>query len=342
MSRGKLYKDSGVDIEKGDALASWLSSQSDEKHDTKLGSVVSGIGGFAGLYRPNFAGFKDPVLVSGTDGVGTKVLLGLQEDKLSGLGIDLVAMCVNDLYTIGGKPMFFLDYYATGVLDDAQFKQVLTGIRQGLGQCGAVLLGGETAELPGLYEKGHFDLAGFVVGAVDFEKRISGESVRAGDVLLSFQSSGFHSNGFSLVRRMLDKIGGVDSDLMTKIMEPTKIYGEVPGWLEDIGVENCHALSNITGGGISGNLPRVLPSDVKGVIHRDKLPTQTWMRDLLEKAGVSFEDAEPVFNLGAGMVASVEQSKVADIVDAAARRSLEPVVIGHIEAHEGEPIVEYI
>ena len=150
-----------------------------------LGEVVSGIGGFAGLFRPNFSGMKDPLLVSGTDGVGTKVLLGIETNLLEGLGVDLVSMCVNDLYTIGAQPLFFLDYYATGILSDDQFKRILQGIKSGLKQCNTLLLGGETAELPGLYEKGHFDLAGFIVGVVDGEKRIQPEHVKEGDVLVS-------------------------------------------------------------------------------------------------------------------------------------------------------------
>ena len=196
MSEEKnLYREAGVNISQGDALVSWLQEdKSENKHS--LGDVVSGIGGFSALFRPNFSGMKDPLIVSGTDGVGTKVLLGIETDKLEGLGIDLVSMCVNDLYTIGAQPLFFLDYYATGVLDENQFKRILTGIKRGLKQCNTMLLGGETAELPGLYQKGHFDLAGFIVGVVDGEKRIHPGLVTEGDVIISFASSGFHSNGY--------------------------------------------------------------------------------------------------------------------------------------------------
>lgn len=341
MSRGKLYRESGVDIEKGDALAAWLGGQGEPQKAHGLGAVVSGIGGFAGLYRPNFGGMEDPVLISGTDGVGTKVLLGMKEDKLDGLGIDLVAMCVNDLYTIGGRPLFFLDYYATGTLDETQFKRVLTGIRVGLDSCGTVLLGGETAEMPGLYEKGHFDLAGFVVGVVDYKKRIDASRAAVGDKLIAFQSSGFHSNGFSLVRNLIDKMGGVGDEMVKSIMMPTKIYSKVPEWLDALGVENCSALANITGGGISGNLPRVLPTDVKGVVEKAALPTQKWMTDFIEKSGVTFEDVEPVFNLGAGMVATVKASEVDRAVKLADEMSLAPTVIGELSLHSGDPLVEY-
>ena len=165
-----LYKEAGVDIEKGEKLVEWL--QNDKSSDKVAGEVVSGIGGFAALFRPNFSGMEDPLLIAGTDGVGTKVLIGIDTGMLEGLGVDLVSMCVNDLYTIGGKPLFFLDYYATGILDENQFKVDFKGIKKGLAESNALLLGGETAELPGLYEKGHFDLAGFVVGVVDGKKKL--------------------------------------------------------------------------------------------------------------------------------------------------------------------------
>ncbi len=342
MSRGKLYRESGVDIDKGDALAAWLGRQNiDGEAGGSLGAAVSGIGGFAGLFRPNFAGMEDPVLISGTDGVGTKVLLGIEQDRLEGLGIDLVAMCVNDLYTVGGRPLFFLDYYATGVLEESQFKRVLTGVRSGLELCSTVLLGGETAELPGLYKKGHFDLAGFVVGVVDYQKRVDNSRACPGDKLIAFKSSGFHSNGFSLVRGLLERVGEVDQGMMDRIMAPTKIYNKVPDWLSALGEQNCSAIANITGGGISGNLPRVLPHGVKAVLEKDTLPKHGWMLEFIDKAGISFEDVEPVFNMGSGMIACVKADLIDRALELAASLGLEPKAIGWLEEYSGDPVVEY-
>lgn len=337
-----LYKEAGVDVEKGDRLVDWLQGDSDQGSRHRLGATVSGIGGFAALYRPNFKGMEDPLLVTGTDGVGTKVLLGLDSGLLEGLGQDLVAMCVNDLYTIGARPLFFLDYYATGTLDENQFKAVLTGIKKACRQCDASLLGGETAELPGLYEKGHFDLAGFVVGVVDGKRALGPDRVRMGDVLFSLASSGFHSNGYSLVRHWL-KGAAVPppSTLIEKLMIPTKIYSEVPDLVTTLGPERFHALANITGGGISGNLPRVLPSNTVAVVDAAKLPTPPWMRSFIESHDTTPRAQEGVFNLGVGMIAVVAASAANAFADAARKSGLETCAIGHIEAGVGEPQVRF-
>lgn len=336
-----FYKDSGVDVEKGDALVDWLQSGGKGQQNKTAGEVVSGIGGFAALFRPNFAGMEDPLLVSGTDGVGTKVLLGLEHGQLEGLGIDLVAMCVNDLYTVGGRPLFFLDYYATGVLDEVQFKSVLSGIRRGLAQCQTVLMGGETAELPGLYAKGHFDLAGFVVGMVDGKKRLQAEMVKTGDVLIALEASGFHSNGYSLVRKWLAE-RSEGSEVMQKILAPTRIYAEVPELLATLGWGKVHALANITGGGISGNLPRVLPEGVEAQIDPKALPTPAWMKTFYESHGAGFMDVESVFNLGAGMIAAVDQSAADEFLNVAKKLNMGACRIGHIRAGQGEATVRYI
>ena len=335
-----LYKEAGVDVHKGDSLVGWLQKDKGEKSHP-LGDVVSGIGGFAGLFRPNFSQMKDPLLVSGTDGVGTKVLLALETDMLEGLGKDLVGMCVNDLYTIGGVPLFFLDYYATGILDESQFKRVLAGIKEGLSSCQTLLLGGETAELPGLYSNGHFDLAGFVVGVVDGEKRIKPEDVREGDVLISFASSGFHSNGYSLIRKWLEK-NPVDDITMSKIMAPTKIYGEIPKILESLPENSFHALANITGGGISGNLPRVLPDNVVAEIERSKLTVPSWMMDFCEQNGASFDQVESVFNLGAGMIGAVDKNQADAVLQASHDLGLGAEIIGKITSGSDKASVKYI
>ena len=340
MTKGNLYKDAGVDVHKGDTLVSWLQSDANEvKHP--FGNIVSGIGGFAGLFRPDFSSMEDPLLVSGTDGVGTKVLLALETDLLEGLGRDLVGMCVNDLYTIGGSPLFFLDYYATGVLDDAQFKRVLRGIKDGLAECSTLLMGGETAELPGLYKKGHFDLAGFVVGVVDGVKRIHPELVQEGDLLLSFASSGFHSNGYSLIRKWLSQ-NPVDHETIAKIMAPTKIYGEIPKLLKSLPDKTLHALANITGGGISGNLPRVLPNNVVAEIERDKMSVPDWMMSFCENNGAGFDQVESVYNLGAGMIAAIEPSQVDLVMEQSTKLGLSPELIGKIKSGQGQASVNYI
>ncbi len=336
--RRDLYKESGVDVEKGDALVDWL--QESGSVGTGGGEVVSGIGGFAALFRPDFRGMKDPLLVTGTDGVGTKVLLAIEANDLEGLGFDLVAMCVNDLYTVGGRPLFFLDYYATGILDEQQFKAVLKGIRAALRQCDTALLGGETAELPGLYEKGHFDLAGFVVGVVDGAKRLKPESVKVGDVLVAFESSGFHSNGYSLLRKWL-KEKKPSAERLKDCLKPTRIYHELPEILRRLPEGSLHALANITGGGISGNLPRVLPSGVTAVIDPKKLPTPPWMQEIFRDHGASFESVEGVFNMGAGMIAAVDAPAAEMLVKACKDLGLHAVAIGTIAAGSGEAAVRY-
>jgi phosphoribosylformylglycinamidine cyclo-ligase len=340
--RPDLYKDAGVDVEKGDELVEWLLSTEASTKSNKFGAKVSGIGGFAALFRPDFRKLKDPLLISSTDGVGTKVLLGIELNRLQGLGVDLVAMCVNDLYTLGGRPLFFLDYYATGQLDAGQFKDVLTGIRQACAQSGALLMGGETAEMPGLYGKGHFDLAGFVVGVVDGESMLGPQRVKVGDVLYALPSSGFHSNGYSLLRKWYDQSkSALTAEDKATLMAPTRIYHEIPDLLEATGPQVFHALANITGGGISGNLPRVMPKDVVCRIDPAAIPTSRWMTAFIERHGTTALAQEAVFNLGCGMIASVD-AKGAQLFEKASKSlGLEVKPIGHVTSGVGEPTVVF-
>ena len=335
-----LYAEAGVDAEKGDALVDWL-QDSAKSPCSPYGQSVSGIGGFAALFKADLSRFKEPLLISCTDGVGTKLLLGLEHHKLEGLGIDLVAMCVNDLYTLGGHPLFFLDYYATGALQDDQFKAVLTGIRGALTQCRAELLGGETAELPGLYEKGHFDLAGFMVGIVEKSKVLGPEQVRVGDRLIALPSSGFHSNGYSLIRKWLSSTRNPSAKLMQQLLEPTRIYSEIPDLAEQFGVEKFHAAAHITGGGISGNLPRVLPDGCTGQIKKASLPTPEWMRDFIVQSGSTVDDIETVFNLGVGMICVVADSASESFINAANKLNLNAAVIGEVIKGRGPSKVVY-
>lgn len=329
-----LYKSSGVDIDKGDALVEWLKSSSDNPPSiTKVGQVAAGIGGFAGVFTPNFKKMEEPQLVAGSDGVGTKLLLAIEERQLGGVGIDLVAMCANDLYCIGARPMFFVDYYATGKLDDEQFRQVLTGIKKGLVQAQCSLLGGETAELPGLYADGHLDLAGFIVGVVDRKKQIGPHLIKPGDKLLAIPSTGFHSNGYSLVRKWLER-SSRSSELIQHLLAPTAIYGWIPDWLEKQNEFQAviHGLANITGGGISGNLVRILPDNLEAIINFDSLPTPKWMKDFIMDSGSKPREVEEVFNLGVGMIAVVDSELANRVIDdTSAMTGIQLTVIGEVK-----------
>ena len=327
-----LYRQAGVDTAKGDALVDWLNSDKNSKKNP-TGEPVSGIGGFAALFRPNLKGITDPLIVSSTDGVGTKVLLGLETDHLEGLGIDLVAMCVNDLYTIGARPMFFLDYYATGKLKDDDFKRILTGIKAGCHQAEMTLIGGETAELPGLYEGRHFDLAGFVVGIVDSMKQLGPHRVKANDHLYALPSSGFHSNGYSLIRKWVEESGAgkIAPDVLKNLMTPTRIYHEVPSMVDALGGATFHALANITGGGISGNLPRVFSNEFTAHISLNALPIPTWMRDFILNRAESLRAVEEVFNLGAGMIAIVDSTGRSAFEQTAKSAGIDAVAMGEMK-----------
>jgi phosphoribosylformylglycinamidine cyclo-ligase len=333
------YLGSGVDTAKGDALVDWL--RADHKSFTSpfgLGRVMDGIGGFAGLFSLNLNRMSKPALVASTDGVGTKLLLGLQTNRIEHLGQDLVAMCVNDLYTLGALPLFFLDYYATGGLDSDQFKSILGSIKSSCQHCQMALLGGETAEMPGLYAPKHFDLAGFVVGVVDEDRRLGAHRSKVGDVLIAFKSTGFHSNGFSLIRKWLSE--RPRPDLVDKLLTPTKLYSTIPELIQRQG-DALHALANITGGGISGNLPRVLANDVRAEIAFKALPMDSWMRDFITSNGVDERDVEEVFNLGVGMIAVVDAQNTAGFLADAKELGLEPSVLGKLVAHRGAAVVSY-
>lgn len=334
MSDQHLYKDSGVDVDLADSLVDWLQKDVAPRR-IPLGESVAGVGGFAALFRPNFKHLKDPLLVTGTDGVGTKVLLGSEFNYLEGLGQDLVGMCVNDLYTLGARPMWFLDYYATGKLNPDQFKSVLSGIKKAVHQCQCLLLGGETAEMPGLYGEGHFDLAGFVVGVVDGTKMLGAQHVREGDRLIAIKSSGFHSNGFSLIRKWLAE-KPVSADLLANIMTPTKLYSQIPDLLDELGTDIFHAAANITGGGISGNLPRVLPAWAHAKIDSTKLPVLPWMNDFLNSRAPSLISLEAIFNLGCGMIAVVDQAHSDRFEKRAMELGLATTNIGVIEKNSSQ------
>ncbi len=315
------YKDSGVDIDAGNSFVERIKPVVKETFNE---NVVGGIGSFAGAFRVP-SGYKKPVILSATDGVGTKLKLAIDAKKFDTVGIDLVAMCVNDLICNFGEPLFFLDYYATAKLDVDAAADVVKGIAEGCKQSEAALIGGETAEMPGMYKEGDFDLAGFAVGIAE-EDNLN-PKVKEGDVLLALPSSGIHSNGYSLVRKLIfEKLNkNFDDDfngqkLIDVLLTPTRIYVKEFKKFKD----KINALAHITGGGIVENLPRVLPDDLKAVVYKDKikvLPIFEFMAQYVEEA-----EMFRTFNMGVGMVLAVDASNVDEIVN-----NSDAYVIGQIE-----------
>lgn len=295
-----LYRDSGVNVEQGEELVKWLETDSSsEKKDLK---------DFSATFQPNFSGYKTPLLISSTDGIGTKLLLAAEEEKLEYLGYDLVGMCVNDLYTSGAKPLFFLDYFATSKLNSLQFKSVLAGLQKSLSEIPCPLLGGETAELPGIYKEGHFDLAGFVVGVVDKENRMHPEQTKEGDLLYALPSNGFHSNGFTLLRKFLNQKPELRTpELVSHLLAPTCVYSKVPDLFKALGAKACHSACHITGGGITGNLNRIIPEGLQARVNFDSLKTPSWMKEFLGNFSENIQDFASVFNMGIGMIFSIEK-----------------------------------
>jgi phosphoribosylformylglycinamidine cyclo-ligase len=304
------YKDAGVDIDAGDALVERIKPAVAR---TMRPEVLGGIGGFGGLFRLAAQRYREPVLVAGTDGVGTKIQLAIQHDAHDRIGIDLVAMCVNDVIVQGAEPLFFLDYYATPRLDVDTAARVISGIAKGCEIAGAALLGGETAEHPGAHAAGGYDLAGFCVGVVERERLIDGTRIRAGDRLIGIASSGPHSNGFSLIRKVLQKTHepeAIELDgrrLIELLLEPTRIYARaVLRLLEEVPVKG---LSHITGGGLLENIPRVLPIGLGARLQRSAWP-RVAVFDWLEQAGVAPPEMLRTFNCGLGMIAVVDPADV--------------------------------
>ena len=324
------YKDAGVDIEAGDQLVGRIKSVAAK---TRRPEVLTGLGGFGALFElPK--GYNEPVLVSGTDGVGTKLRLAMQLGIHDTIGIDLVAMCVNDLIVGGAEPLFFLDYYATGKLSVDIATQVVTGIGTGCELSGCSLVGGETAEMPGMYEGDDYDLAGFCVGIVEKSKIINGDNVAAGDVLIALPSSGPHSNGYSLIRKIVEvSQANLDTPMAgttlgKALMEPTRIY--VKALLAALKNIQINALCHITGGGLTENIPRVLPANTKAVIDSNSWELPAVFQWLQEQGNVTAEEMYRTFNCGVGMVVCVPS----DQVDAALTELSQPnepaFVIGQI------------
>ncbi|ROS01820.1 phosphoribosylformylglycinamidine cyclo-ligase [Sinobacterium caligoides] len=338
------YKDAGVDIDAGNALVERIKGVAKR---TRRPEVMAGLGGFGALCEIP-SGYRKPVLVSGTDGVGTKLRLALNTGIHDSIGIDLVAMCVNDLIVLGAEPLFFLDYYATGALNVDTATSVVEGIGKGCELSGCSLVGGETAEMPGMYEGDDYDLAGFCVGVVEKDEIIDGSKVAVGDSLIALASSGAHSNGYSLIRKIIE-VSGVDLEqqqvdgqpLSKVLMEPTRIY--VKSLLKLIKSQNVHALSHITGGGLLENIPRVLPDGAKAVINTDSWQLPELFQWLQQNGNVDAVEMYRTFNCGVGMVICVPSDEADKALEMLAAEGEQAWKIGEIAAlADGEEAVELV
>ncbi|NLW52600.1 MAG: phosphoribosylformylglycinamidine cyclo-ligase [Tissierellia bacterium] len=336
------YKDAGVDKEAGYREVQLIKNI---VKTTFTKGVVSDLGGFGGMFRLDKDAYENPILVSGTDGVGTKLDLAFRMDKHDTIGIDAVAMCINDVLCQGARPLFFLDYIATGKLVPEKMAQIVEGVAEGCRQSQAALIGGETAEMPGIYQENHYDIAGFAVGVVDEKKAITGQKVEIGDRLIGLRSSGVHSNGFSLVRKILfdvvkkelsDYEEALGMTIGEALLTPTKIY--VKDVLPLIEKYDIHAISHITGGGIYENLPRVLKENQKAIwdVKDYDIPT---IFKLLEKWGnVERKEMFGTFNMGVGMVLVVSENDYNNILEDLSTRDIEYIEMGSIV--EGNKEVE--
>jgi phosphoribosylformylglycinamidine cyclo-ligase len=312
------YEQAGVSIAAGNALVKAIGPLA--KATARPGADAE-LGGFGGFFDLKAAGFNDPLLVAANDGVGTKVKLAIDHNRHDAIGIDLVAMCVNDLIVQGAEPLFFLDYFATGKLDNGVAERVVAGIADGCKLAGCALIGGETAEMPGMYAAGDYDLAGFCVGAVERGEQLTGDRVAEGDVLLGLASSGVHSNGYSLVRRLaadkgwkLERPALFDADrlLIDHLIEPTRIY--VKSLLPVIRSGRIHALAHITGGGLLENIPRVLPKGLHAHVNADAWKQTRLMAFLQAQGNIEPEEMARTFNCGVGMVLAVTEADAASVV----------------------------
>ena len=321
---GKLnYRDSGVDTREGEKAVSLMKAFAAQ---TCGPEVLTGIGGFASLYKPDIAGFRSPVLVAGCDGVGTKLRVAMMMDRFDTVGQDLVAMCVNDVLCAGARPLFFLDYIATGRLEAAGAADLVAGVARGCELAGCALVGGETAEMPGFYAGGDFDMAGFAVGIVDEEDIIDGRDVRAGDLLVGIPSSGLHSNGFSLVRKLFFEregldvssvIPGLDQPLGEILLTPTRIYSEQVAAVLDKSAPL--AIAHITGGGFIENIPRVIPSGLGVRIEQGSWDIPPIFNIVRDMSGMDEREIFNTLNMGIGMVMIVHSSDIQAVTDALAR-----------------------
>jgi phosphoribosylformylglycinamidine cyclo-ligase len=339
------YRDAGVDIDEGDRLVELIKPLA---KPTLRPEVLAGIGGFGGLFAVDVKKYREPVLVSGTDGVGTKLKVAFTADRHDTIGQDLVAMCVNDVAVVGAEPLFFLDYFGTGKLSAEQGAQVVKGIADGCRLAGCTLIGGETAELPGFYARGEYDLAGFAVGCVERSRIVDGTGVVPGDVVVGIASTGLHSNGYSLARKALldryplghrfESLGG--RPLADVLLEPTRIYAlDVLAVLEKVRVK---AFAHVTGGGLPGNVPRNLPEGTRAVLEERRWPRPP-IFDVVEREGqVPRDEMYRTFNMGLGLVAVVAPGDEAALHAVLRARGLDAWTVGGIEKGAGEATCEVV
>ncbi|MBP0725998.1 phosphoribosylformylglycinamidine cyclo-ligase [Bacillus sp. RG28] len=333
------YKQAGVDIEAGYEAVNRM-----KKHvqRTMRQEVLGGLGGFGGMFDLSKFNYKEPVLVSGTDGVGTKLKLAFQMDRHDTIGIDAVAMCVNDIVVQGAEPLFFLDYLAVGKADPERIENIVKGVAEGCVQAGCSLVGGETAEMPGMYPEDEYDVAGFAVGIADKSKLVTGKTIKEGDILLGLSSNGIHSNGFSLVRKVLLEKGGLSlkqeveqlgHTLGEELLRPTKIY--VKPILNTLKKHEIKGMAHITGGGFIENIPRMLPEGIGAVIDYGSWPIQP-IFDLLEEVGeLSREEMFNIFNMGIGMVLAVDEKNMHDVIHQLEEAGEKAYIIGRTTAGNG-------
>ena len=334
MDNNMTYKSAGVDVEEGQRAVQLM-----KRHvqSTFNENVLDDIGGFGGLFALNLDGIKEPVLVSGTDGVGTKLKLAFLMDKHDTIGQDCVAMCVNDILCQGATPLFFLDYVATGSLKAEKVADIVKGVAVGCKEAGCALIGGETAEMPGFYAEGEYDMAGFAVGIADKSKVITGRNIRPGDIIIGLKSSGIHSNGYSLVRKLLlekeqmdlnSYIEVLNGTLGEVLLKPTKIY--VKPVIEVIRKVEVKGISHITGGGFFENIPRILPEDVDAQINIDSWDKPEIFNLIQEKGNISLEEMYSTFNMGIGMMLVVSPENKDDVLEILASKGEIGFVIGEI------------
>jgi phosphoribosylformylglycinamidine cyclo-ligase len=327
----RAYRDAGVDIDAGDALVERIKPMA---RRTSRPEVIAGIGGFGALFELPLERYRQPVLVSGTDGVGTKLRLAIETGRHDTIGIDLVAMCANDVVVQGAEPLFFLDYYATGHLDVEAAAAVISGIVEGCTQAGAALVGGETAEMPGMYHGADYDLAGFCVGVVDKPDIIDGRLVAAGDAVIGLASSGPHSNGYSLIRRLLALAGAGASTMLDGrslyelLLTPTRIY--VKPLLALLRALPVHALAHITGGGLTDNIPRVLPDGLEVLLWRRSWPRAAIFEWLERTGSIAPAEMYRTFNCGIGMVVIVAASAAAEALRVLRAQGEDALLIGEV------------
>ncbi len=340
------YRDAGVDIDEGDRLVELIKPLAQA---TTRPEVLAGVGGFGGLFQLPAGKYREPVLVAGTDGVGTKLKLAFLANRHDTVGIDLVAMSVNDIAVTGAEPLFFLDYFATSRLKAEEAAEVVKGIAEGCRQSGCTLLGGETAELPGFYTAGEYDRAGFAVGVAEKSKLIDGKKAQAGDVVLGIASSGLHSNGYSLARKvLLEKMGLKLDDAPQELgrtvgealLTPTRIYAkDVLALIAQVEVK---ALAHITGGGLPGNLPRTLPDGLKAVVRKASWARPAIFELIASGGGVAEDEMFRTFNMGIGLTATVAASDADRALKLLESRGLQAWRIGELAAGSGEAFVELV